>query len=151
MANGKLIVTYMDNTLEKSNASFQGAVLTAANFDAQIALQDTLVGAIAGINNGVITKTQRIASVVEASPAAPATTVQRENKFLARWHAEAGSQYRTEIPCCDLGVIVSGTEVVDLTAGVGLAFKQAFDAYVKGDDGATAAVLDSLTFVTRPT
>jgi len=149
MASGKVIFTFMDNTLEKSNAEFRGVELTAANFDAQVTLQNNLLAAIGGIANGVLTKTQRVASVSEASPAAPATTVQREQKYLARYHAEAGSSYRTEIPCIDLGVLVSGTEIVDLTAGVGLAFKTAFDAYVKGEDGVTAAVLDSLTYVTR--
>ena len=146
----KFNLTYMDNTLEKSVASFQGVDMTAVNFDAQVALQNAITAAVAGINNGVVIQTNRIAVVTDATPAAPAVGVQREIKFMARWHAGA-ELHRTEIPCADLSVMISGSEIVDLTAGAGLAFKTAFEAYVVGDDGATAAVLDSLTFVTRNT
>lgn len=142
-------ITVKDNTGEKSTASFQGADMSAANFDAQVTLQNAITTAMAGIANGAVTKTQRIAVVTETNPANPAVDVQREIKFLARWHAGT-EKHRTEIPCADLAVLITGTELVDLTAGAGLAFKNAFEGYVKGDDGITAAVLDSLTFATRP-
>jgi len=145
------MLQYMDNTEERSLAQFQGVVMTAANFDAQVTLQNAITAAVAGLCDGALTKTTRVASVVEASPGAPGVGVQREIKFLVRWHAEAGSNYRTELPCADLTKLVSGQEYVDLTAGAGLAFVTAFEGYVKGDDGSTAAVVDSITFVTRNT
>lgn len=150
MANAKLVLTYRDNTSEKSAAVFQGAPMTAANFDAQVTLQGSLVTAIAGIADGVLAKTTRIAEEVDGSSSVPAVGVQREIKYMARWHAGA-ELHRTEIPCADLSQMVSGMEHVDLTAGAGLAFKTAFEAYVKGDDGVTVAVLDELIFVTRNT
>jgi len=146
----KLVLTYRDNTSEKSAAVFQGADFTALNFDAQVTLQGALVTAVAGVCDGVLAQTTRIAAVVEGSAAIPAVGVQREIKFMARWHA--GSElHRSELPCADLSQLISGQERVDLTAGAGLAFKTAFEAYVKGDDGVTSAVLDELIFVTRNT
>ncbi len=146
----KLVLTYRDNTSEKSTATFQGVDMTAGNLVAQEGLQDAIVSAIAGIADGVLAKTVRIAEETEGSSSVPAVGVQREIKFLARWHAGT-EQHRTEIPCADISQLVTGTEQVNLAAGAGLAFKQAFDAYVVGDDGSTAGVLDSLTFVTRNT
>ncbi len=146
----KLVLTYRDNTSEMSTATFQGANFTAGNLVAQEGLQDAIVTAIAGIADGVLAKTVRVAAETEGSASVPAVGVQREVKFMARWHAGT-EQHRTEIPCADLSQLVSGTEQVNLAAGAGLAFKTAFDAYVVGDDGVTAGVLDSLTFVTRNT
>ncbi len=146
----KLVLTYRDNTLESSRATFQGPELTAGNIVAQEALQDTLITATAGLVNGSLYQTTRIASVEEGSSARPAKDVQREIKLMVRWHA-GSEKHRTELPTFDLSTIVDGTEYVDMTAGAGLAFVNAFEAYVTGDDGITAATVDSLTYVNRNT
>lgn len=147
----RLVLTYRDNSGEKSVATFQGVSLSAANYDAQVALQGTLETAIAGLVDGTLYKRMRVASESIIGLSLPASGVQREIKYLVRYHDNVtGQQLRSELPCADLSQLVANKEFVDITAGAGLAFKNAFEAYVVSDAG-NAVVVDEIIFVARNT
>lgn len=149
---GKLIVSYWDNTEETGTFKVPVATMTAANFDAQVTAQDALIAAIAGVANGAMYKKERVAVIVEATPALPTVGNQREIKFLARYHdAVTGDKYRAEIPVADLTAMVDGKEYVDLSAGNGDTLKTAWEAVVVAERTGNAVVLDSVTFVTKNT
>lgn len=150
MALAKLLITYMDHNRELSTVTVQTPALTAANIVATQTLFDNLQTAIQGIADGVLVRRMDVAEITEATPAPPGAGVQREIKWMARWHDVSGRKYRTEIPCADLSQAVANKDFIDLTAGAGLAFKTAFEAVVKGDDE-SAATLDDVISVYRNT
>lgn len=147
---GKVILRYLDYNGEKGTAQFPTLDLTAANFDAQATLRGNLVTAIAGICNGTLNYTAHYAIATEGSSALPGdAATQREVKWLCRYHATTSGKPSTlEIPTADYAVLANNVDTLDLTGGVGQAFKTAFDALVRGEDG-TAAILDSVTLVHR--
>src|SRR5512147_1658351 len=84
----ELRLTYYDygTPQEGSHVKVRGDDLTAANFDAQIAMMNTLATAIDGITLGVRTKTEKMATVVNVSPTQPEDPfAQRETKWLVRY------------------------------------------------------------------
>lgn len=145
---GKLVLTYLDYNREKGTASFPTIDLTAGNIAAQETLVSNLVSAIAGIADGTLNQTMWAAKTTPGSTSLPASAgTQREIKWLCRYHITGASDVRMlEIPCADVSQLANNIDTLDLTAGVGLAFKTAFDALVY--DGALA-VLDSVTLVFR--
>jgi len=61
-----------------------------------------------------------------------------------------GQKYRVSLPTADLSVLPNNSEFLDLTGGVGLALKDAFEAVVRSPgNGANAVTLDSVQFVGR--
>lgn len=139
---------------ESTNATFPGTLLTAANFDAQMVLMDNLRAAIAGVIAGKVNIESRVA-VVEEIGATPVTDkdAQRERKWLCRYHdSTTGDRYTLTVGTADSAILATNSEDMDLDdAGAGLAFKTAFDAYVKVYVGGAlhATVLDSATLVGR--
>lgn len=147
----RFVLTYMDNTLEKSTVQFVGESMGAANFAAQEALQNALSLATGDLTNATHYKTTRVASEAVISTAQPAVAVQREEKFLVRYHVVAtGRKLRCEIPAADKTLLVNGKEYVDPTDPKYVAFKDAFEAYVKAD-GTDAVAVDDIIYVTRNT
>lgn len=74
---------------------------------------------------------------------------QRETKWLGQFRDSAGDVGTFEIPCADLQyVTVEGG--LDLTAGVGLAFKTQFDSLARSRKGLTVT-LEQMTHVGRKT
>lgn len=139
---------------EASHATFPGTTLTAANFDAQDTLMDNLRAAIVGVISGKINIESRVAVVEEVS-ATPVTDkdAQRERKWLCRYHdASTGERYTLTVPTADSAILATNSEEMDLDdAGAGLAFKTAFDAYVKVYVAGSlhSTLLDSATLVGR--
>jgi len=150
--------TLNDNTLGRNgkpeSASFRVPVstLTAANLVAQQTLMDALAVAVAGISNGVVRHTRILLQETEGSSnRAPSTYDQRENKYLVRYHDTATAQNAiVSIPVADLSILPDGSEFLDLTAGAGLAFVDAFEAVVRSPfDASHAVTVDSIQFVGR--
>lgn len=150
--------TLNDNTLkpngEPESGSFRVPVitLTAANLVAQQALHAALAAAVAGVTLGTVRHTTTLLeeTIGTSSPAA-STYAQRENKFLCRYHdVTTGQKYRVSLPTADLATLPANSEFLDLTGGVGLALKDAFEAVVRSPaDGTHAVELDSVQFVGR--
>jgi hypothetical protein len=109
------------------------------------------VGAIDGVSIGTL-DTAVLALTVDkdaGSQAPPASKLaQREIKWLARYTDNVlGTSYRFEIPCADLNLLGS-SDMLDLTAGAGLALKNAFESAAKSKFG-NAVTLQSVEFVGR--
>jgi len=143
-----------DYTPEPSGVSLTGLDLNAANFDAQITLAQDLVTAINNISIGLAIRWHvQHNTQINADESAAATNAfaQREAKWLVRYHGNVGGKkYRCEIPCPDLDLLDANNKgYMDLDdAGVGAAFKSAFEAYVKDEFG-NGVTVDSVQHVGR--
>jgi hypothetical protein len=150
----------LDNTVkangEPESASYALPVttLTAANYVAKKALIDVLTVAVGGVTLGNVKKTE-VTILRDITAASPPSNIaaQRENKLLIRYHdAITLQKYRASIPTFDLTTLPAHSEFLDLTAGVGQALKDAFEAIVVSPgDSANSVVLDSAQFVGRNT
>ena len=154
--------TLNDNTLNKKTGAAESAsyrvpiiTLTAANLVATQALLATLASATQGISNGVVRHTTTLLDETAGSGnRAPSTSDQRENKYLVRYHdvVVPALKFRVSVPVADLSILPDGDEFLDLTAGPGLAYKDAFEAVVRSPaDGSHAVGIDSIQFVGRNT
>jgi len=150
--------TLNDNTLksngEPESAAFRFPIitLTAANLVATQTLLTDLAVAINGVSLGVVRHTTTLLeeTVGSGNPAAT-TAAQRENKYLLRMRDVTTHQkFRVSIPVADLAQLPNNSEFLDLTAGAGLALKDAVEAVVRSPyDGSHAVSLDSAQFVGR--
>lgn len=152
--------TINDNTI-KGNGSPETttfrvpvATLTAANYVAKKALIDALAAATIALLLGVV-NTERIIINETFISAIPAATpqAQRENKFLVRYHDSVSQdKFRVSLGTANLSLLMTNSEFIDLTAGAGQAYKNAFEAIVVSpDDDSHSVVVDSIQFVGRNT
>lgn len=148
--------TVKDNGQPESTA-FEVAITTLddTNVVAQEALLTSLESAIDAIVIGVLAKATLTWERAQLSldPAA-STAAQRENKWLCRYHSDEvpATKFQVSIGTADLTKLPNHKEFLDLTTGVGAAFKTAFEAVVVSPDDPTVAVkLDSVQFVGRNT
>jgi hypothetical protein len=149
-----LSVTYNDYSNEKSNVRFQGVDLTAANFDAQVALRNTLLNAIGDITLGVEVKD----SIGQETPGSlvPPTdgNAQREKKWLVSY-VDDGNPTRSlsiELPCADTSdetYFQGNTDFVDLTNADMAAFVAAFEAYMTAPYTGGSVTVIGMRFVGR--
>lgn len=151
-------VTVADNSVkpngepELSTWQIPITTLTPANVAATEGLVGTLMTAVQGISLGSNQqKSVTYARTILANGPAASTLAQRENKWLARYHDATNFQkFTVSFPCADLSKLADGEEFLDLTAGVGLAVKEAFEAVaVSPNDSSHAVVLDTIQFVGR--
>jgi hypothetical protein len=146
--------TYLDYSIEQSNVGIPGLALTAANFDAQVALIAALAAAIDGVCIGTHSKTRIMASETQLSSVPPVSELaQRENKWLVTYADDTtGKLFRVSLPCADLaGHLVANSDLADLNdAGDVAAFVTAFEAYARDPDTGTHTVtVQSMRFVGR--
>lgn len=118
MAGSFSTVRIRDYSLEKSSSSIEGATITAANFDAQIALIDAWQVAMQNIVIGTPEHLSVLAvndPIAGADPTSP--FAQREMKWLvvARENT-SGKTHTFQIPTPDLQYLTPGTDIADLTA-----------------------------------
>lgn len=153
---GKYIMTYRDYgpVGERSTSIFKGPDLTAANFDAEKALQETLRDAVEAISLGTLVKAVTVVKEVpypDTNPASP--FAQRENKWLVRYtDTVTGDKASLEIPCADLALLdPNAGDKADMSDADVAAFVAAFEAYVlspgSGTRGNTEVV--EIVFVGR--
>lgn len=148
-------LTFNDNTIkgsvpEKGRCRFHITDINAGNLGAtQTALAD-LLAAIQAIVIGELNKERIVLSDTFSSNAPAASPLaQRENKWLVTYvDSVTNKLYRGEIPTADLTLLTGNSESLDLSAGVGLTFKQKFEAIVKSPDNNAVDVV-SVTFVGR--
>ena len=140
----------VDHDGETGVISLGGPNMTAATFDAVAALIETLGTAIDGITLGTLGRKSVEAIVDPGSAALPADPfAQREFKWVVEYtDTTTGKTYRREIPTANLALLVPGTEMMDISAGAGLAFVTAFEAYVTSEVGNVIEV-DRVVFVAR--
>lgn len=137
---GRLNLNFVDRDNEKASMSLHLADFTAGTFTAQMALVDALITAIEGVTLLPLTKDSRIAVETGFAPALPAGVyAQRGIKWLVRSVDPGGNAVTFHIPGGDLTLLTTG-ETLDLTAGVGLALKDAIEDVVRSNDGEVIVV-----------
>jgi len=152
--------TINDNTLntrtgkpESASFAVAGVAMTPGNAAAQVTLTIALSAAIADITIGIqakkdVTYLRQIVSTARAS----SVLAQRENKWLCRYSGNSThDSFVASIPTADLSLLPDGSEFLDLAdAGVGQAFKDAFEDYVVSpNDSSESVTLNSVQFVGR--
>jgi len=142
---GMQIIRYNDYDAERSTVSLRSTLLTAANFDAQIAAALALRDAIAAITLGLRVSFDVGNRYETVAPGTQASDVdaQRETKWLVRYQDPNGI-YRAEIPCPDRSFLDPNNRGYAQIGDSGPvdAFVSAFEAYVKGEGDTTVTVLD---------
>lgn len=123
--------------------------------DAPTDLQITaFFSAVNGVSLGTLEKSVLVEKTnKDAGSTTPPTDkfAQRELKWLCKYTDNVTLlRYRFEIACADADLLVGNTDMIDLTAGAGLALKTAFQAAAVSPDG-NAVTLNSVEFVGRNT
>lgn len=145
----RFTLSVRDYSSELSTVSLPGLDLTAANFDAQDGLWDTLQTAIDGIIVGVIAARKLLAQDITVSADLPTNAfAQRELKWLVRYSDNNGNLYTAEIPTPDATLILAGTDNMNIGVGAGATFVTAFEAVVR-PTGATSVDIQSVVLVGR--
>lgn len=129
---------------------------TAAEWDAfQVSLTAFVDAVVAATVGNTIPAGESWSWSYEAPNKANAASslAQREQKWLCRYTSatmpELG-QFRLEIPTADLTLLTNNSDFLDLSAGAGLAFKNAFEAVVVTPDAYEhATTLLSVQYVGR--
>ncbi|HEY6020599.1 MAG TPA: hypothetical protein VIY48_12130 [Candidatus Paceibacterota bacterium] len=153
----KYQVRYNDSTAgkngkpESAGTSIRIITMTAGNAAATVTALGTLLTAIQAVSLGLLANETIVWSDTYSNAGfATDKHAQRENKWLVTM--EDNTTHRTEsftIPCADLDLLPDNhSELMDLTAGAGLALKQAVEAvYRSVEDNACTIV--SVKFVGR--
>lgn len=140
--------TMRDYDGEPTTFTVPSETLTAANFDAQVALNVALGVAIVGITRGEMARISYgndIFGVLKSDD----PLCQRENRWLVRYHdVTTGKNLRRELGTADLTLLDPNNrgfaQIGD--AGPVDAFVTAFEAFVLSDAG-NAVEIDSIQFV----
>jgi len=135
--HAKMSVRYTDYDGEPSVATFRSELKTAANFDAQAALELALRTALEGVTRGLRVGFTSGNDYQTVAPSTRADDVfaQRENKWLVEY-GNANKTHRLEVPCADLEALDPDNRgYMLLSSGDGAAFKSAFEDLVLDEDG----------------
>jgi hypothetical protein len=144
----ELVLSTRDFSDETSTTTYPGVDLTAANFAAQAALMDTLVGAQQDIQVGHVYQDARKASVALIAGVVASPYAQRELKWLVSMTLSNGKSSTLEVPAPALSFLVPGSDIADLTDATVAAYIAALEAFVRVDGTLTANV-DSIRLVGR--
>jgi hypothetical protein len=155
MAKYKLSIR--DNSREITRTDFNIDDIGVGNIGDILTAVGTFKAAVDGIVLGVLAKEALVMDETNLSALAPANPLAQRG---IKWHAQysdntaffdpgvnaipnAGYQqiFTNSIGTADLSLLADGEEELNLTAGVGLAFKTAFDAFVKSPYGGDAVLL----------
>jgi len=130
-------ISMRDYSGETSSFAVLGADMSAATYNDILNDIADLEDAIEGVTLGTIARGVIEAVVTEGSQANPTNVwAQRENKWMIEYaDTVTGDVFRRELPTADLSLLRPGSELMDLSTGAGLAFKEAFEAYVTSEDG----------------
>lgn len=149
MANqGRAGWTIQDNSQDKNVFSMNVGVVTGASLPGLLSNLTDFQEALAPVLDCAIYKARLSVYDNTVDPAVPASTqAQNEKKWLVHYHDSQatfgavpnvffGERYTCEIPGAKESLIVSGTNRMDISAGVGLAFKTEFqDAFLAPSGG----------------
>lgn len=135
---------------EVTRFGFNVVQLTAANFDAQIALVATLQGAVDNVSYGLFDGKTVQAQDVAVGPKATDVNAQRESKWRVTYDDDVQPEGNGsfEIGMADLSLLVAGTGDMDVSAGAGAALVTAIEAAVVSRLG-NAVTVTSIIHVGR--
>lgn len=161
-------LSVIDSSNEVAQVGVQALELTAANFTAQLALQEALWTAVLGVSLGVRLKSQTTVIVPNVAAAPAAVAAQRESKWLISYrdnsplvpgggapNAGYGKYFNIEIPVADVlngDLFVAGTDLGNwqgtTVAAEWTAFVTAFQGYARSPYGGLPLVV-GVEFVGR--
>jgi len=130
--------SYKDYDGEKTSVRFKIVTMTAANFDATITAINALSAAILALQTENALQDKRVYAQNTFVTRAKATgkTSQREHKWICTFEdATLHTLFRHEIGLADASLVGTDVDTLDLSAGVGQAFKTAAEAIVKSPAG----------------
>lgn len=146
----KTSITFLDAANRRSSADVYWVDLTAANFDAQMTLQDDLVTAINDVVLGTKVRDARYAQITEFAAVLPANeAARRQNKWLvsAVDQVTAGDVTFT-IPTANLVFCATGSNAMDTASAQYTALVNAIQAGVRSKYGNPITVTN-IEFVGR--
>lgn len=140
----------LDYGAEATRFGFNVIQLTAANFDAQIALVDALQTAANNVSLGTFSGKSVKAVDVAVGVKAADVNAQRESKwrvtYLDSVQPEGNGSFEMGMP--DLSLLVAGTGLMDVSAGAGAALVTAIENAVVSRLG-NAVTVDIISHVGR--
>lgn len=155
MANGEVTFTIRDYSGETGTHQVDIPEITAANFAATVdagGLIPDYYDALDLIVVGNIARERITAEVIEISSAnAGSVWAQVESKWLVRYRDTVDATapvYRREIPCPNAALLVAGTDLMNITSGDGLTWKNAAEALWVSPAGNAIEII-SVEFVGR--
>jgi len=146
----------MDSDRDTQQVGFDGIVMTAGNFNAEIAKMDAIEAALQTFLLGTIVASNRLANFDQSSATpyvAPVDPIaQVHTKWLFTFKETAtGSIWHRKVPAADYSKATlqddEGNWYVDLTGGDGQTLKTALDAFITHPDLGTAGTLISIRMV----
>lgn len=141
--------SFRDYSRELSSVRFALPDFTAANYDALLTGVGGLQTAMLALQVENALQSRRIIADNTFYTRSPATSkaAQRENKWLVvAEDATLHTLFRHEIPLANTTHVTGNSDYMDLSAGVGLAFKTAFEGIVDSPGG-NSSLLVSVQFV----
>jgi hypothetical protein len=147
MADCYAIISLLDFANQRTRMKVRGALLTGANFDAQLALVDTLKSTVDALTQATVADVDMAYGTKISSAPSSVQGARRENKLLVRYQKSGGGGpiMRTLIPAPDLtlaNLFLANSEYCNLATTVVSNFVTAFEAYAKTADGDAVDVLD---------
>jgi len=125
---GKVNWSFIDHDAEASSVGMGIPDLGVGNIAAQLTLVDAVETALLAVTIGELQSKSVIATTEDFAVTPPADGYsQRETKWLVSGVDTEGNNASMEIPCANLDLLPSGSGVLDLSAGAGLALKSALD------------------------
>lgn len=129
---------------EVTRLGFDIVQLTAANFDAQITLVQTLQTAVTAVSYGAFDGITVAALDTAVGPKATDVDAQRESKWRVRYDDDVQPEGNGsfEIGMADLSLLVADTGIMDVSAGAGATLVTAIEAAVVSRLGNAVTVID---------
>jgi hypothetical protein len=148
-STGTTSFSFADRLNKVGTVTVHETLLTSGNFTSQGTLRAAFGAALADMTLGVLVKEEVVALVTKFAPTLPTDDgALKAIKFLCRARDTNGNAVTLQIPAANLSLAPGVTQVVDLTAGDGLAFKTAWDSYVLSNDG-EATVLQEVIYIDK--
>lgn len=146
----------MDADRDVKQVGFDGIVMTAANFNAEIAKMEAIETALQAMLLGTIVASERLANFDQNSAAPYTPPSDHMAQVHIKWiltfkEISSGITWTRKVPAADYSKATLqdsfGNFYVDLTTGDGATLKTAFDAFVTHPDtGGAAALIDMRVF-----
>ena len=130
MSESNFVVTVHDYDGEKSLTTFRNEEIDGDNIDEVEGLFSDLLDGLNGVSLGLVVKTGRLGKVTRpASGNAASYLAQRQNKWLVRMTDDVtGRPCSLSIAAPDLSLLVPNSNLMDISAGAGLALVSAVEA-----------------------
>ncbi len=142
--SGKFTLSLVDYSKERSSAGMHLPAYTVVNFTAQETAVGTLKTALLAVTLMNEVTDTRVVDVAKTAIAYPASVeAQREKKWLVRASDDVtGKPVQFEVPGADLSLLLTNSDVMDISAGAGATLVTAIEAIVTSDVGNAVTVGD---------